>query len=93
MRWVGDVFLEVFDPAAFASLHEFVRQMAFLSNAVHATPPRPGFDQVRLPGERGLQLRREQLASGVRLDAGIVPQLTPWAEKLGIPLPTPVAEL
>jgi LDH2 family malate/lactate/ureidoglycolate dehydrogenase len=89
--WVGNVFLEVFDPGAFAGLHEFIRQMAFLSNAVHATPPRPGFDRVRLPGERGLQLRREQLATGVRLHDGIVPQLTPWAEKLGVPLPPPVA--
>ncbi len=88
--WVGNVFLEVFDPAAFAGLHEFVRQMAFLSNAVHATPPRPGFDRVRLPGERGLQLRREQLAAGVRLHSGIMPQLTPWAEKLAVPLPAPV---
>jgi LDH2 family malate/lactate/ureidoglycolate dehydrogenase len=58
---------------------------------VQATPPRPGFDRVRLPGERGLQLLREQLSKGVRLHAGIMPPLTPWAEKLGVTLPAPAA--
>jgi L-lactate dehydrogenase len=43
---------------------------------------------VRLPGERGLERRRDQLANGVRLHADILPALRPWAEKLGVALPT-----
>jgi L-lactate dehydrogenase len=85
--WVGNVFLELLDPACFGGLHDFVRQMAFLGHAVHATPPRPGFDRVRLPGERGLERRRDQLANGVRLHADILPALRPWAGKLGVTLP------
>jgi L-lactate dehydrogenase len=85
--WVANVFLQILDPSAFAGLHDFVRQTAFLANAVHATPPRPGFDSVRLPGERGLQRRRDQLADGVLLHSAILPALMPWAEKLGVALP------
>jgi L-lactate dehydrogenase len=41
---------------------------------------------VRLPGESGLQRRREQLANGVALHESILPALKPWAEKLGVQL-------
>lgn len=85
--WCGNVFLEIFDPGGFAGLHDYVRQTAFLANAIHATPPRPGFDSVRLPGERGLKLRREQLTNGVVLHAAAMPALRPWAERLGVAIP------
>ena len=88
--WSANVFLEIFDPAAFAGYHDFVRQSAFLAAACRNTPPRPGFDKVRLPGERALARRAEQLASGVALHADIVPALSPWAEKLGVTKPSPV---
>jgi L-lactate dehydrogenase len=42
---------------------------------------------VRLPGERGLRLYREQTAHGVALYPTIMPALAGWAEKYGIPLP------
>lgn len=85
--WSANVFLEIFDPAAFAGYRDFVRQTAFLAAACRDTPPRPGFDRVRLPGERALQGRREQLRNGVALHASIMPALTPWSEALGVPLP------
>ena len=85
--WCGNVFLEIFDPGGFAGLHDFVRQSAFLTHAIHAIPPRPGFDSVRLPGERGLKLRREQLADGVALHPAAMPALGPWADRLGVAMP------
>lgn len=85
--WVGNVFLQILDPSAFAGLRDFIRQAAFLNNAIHATPPRPGFDSVRLPGERGLERRREQLADGIRLHPSVMPAVTSWAEKLGVSPP------
>jgi L-lactate dehydrogenase len=42
---------------------------------------------VRLPGERALARRREQLAGGVRLHPAILPALEPWAQRLGVPTP------
>jgi LDH2 family malate/lactate/ureidoglycolate dehydrogenase len=44
-------------------------------------------ERVRLPGERGLALKRRQLAEGVSLHPGILPALEPWARKLSLPVP------
>lgn len=89
--WCANVFLEIFDPAAFGGYADFVRQTGFLAEACRATPPRPGFDRVRLPGERALRRREEQLGDGVALHASIMPALAPWAEKLGASAPAPLA--
>jgi LDH2 family malate/lactate/ureidoglycolate dehydrogenase len=42
---------------------------------------------VRLPGQRGLALKREQLQRGVALHEDVVPTLVPWADKLNVRLP------
>ena len=89
--WAANVFLEIFDPAAFGGYHDFVRQTAFLAAACRDTPPRAGFDKVRLPGERGLALRAEQLARGVALHPSVLPALVPWAQRLGVDRPAPLA--
>jgi len=88
--WGAAVFLQVIDPAAFGGLDGFLRQTAWLADAARATPPAPGVDAVRLPGARGLALRRQQLAEGVRLYPSVMPALAPWAERLGMPAPEAV---
>lgn len=88
--WCANVFLEIFDPAAFAGYRDFVRQNAFLATACRDTPPRPGFDRVRLPGERALQRRLQQLHEGMSLHPGILPALEPWCERLAVPAPDPM---
>src|SRR4051812_8276037 len=49
--WTASVFLQVFDPKLFGSYEDFVRQTSFLAASCRATPTRPGYDRVRLPGE------------------------------------------
>lgn len=83
--WGASVFLQVFDPALFGGREEFARQTEHVAAACRATPPRPGFERVRLPGESGLKRRAEQLAQGVELYPKIMPALLPWAQKLGVP--------
>jgi L-lactate dehydrogenase len=85
--WAANVFVQVFDPAMFGGAKDFLRQMTWLSNACHATPTREGFDQVRLPGERGLRRREAQLRDGVTLHESIMPSLQPWAERLKVEIP------
>lgn len=85
--WGASVFLQVFDPALFGGREEFTRQTEHLAAACRATPPRPGFERVRLPGESGLKRRAGQLAQGVELHASIMPALAPWAQKLGVKMP------
>jgi len=88
--WGGTVFVQVLDPEAFGGLEAFRRQMDHLVRAAHASRPRAGVDRVRLPGEAGLKRRREQRANGVALYPSIMPALEPWAEKLGVGLPSPL---
>ena len=87
--WGAAVFLQVLDPAAFGGADAFARETGWLADAARSTPPAPGRDAVRLPGERGLQLRARQLREGVRLYPGIMPALATWAARLGVPLPAP----
>ena len=89
--WGGTIFVQVLDPEAFAGRHEFLRQMDYLADAAHASVPRPGVERVRLPGEGGLERYREQKKNGLALYPSIMSSLTPWAEKLGVEGPTPIA--
>jgi L-lactate dehydrogenase len=89
--WGASVYLQVLSPALFGGEAEFRRQTEHLAAACRATPPRPGVDRVRLPGENGLRRRAEQLNRGVDLYPGILEALAPWSEKLGIPAPTSVS--
>jgi LDH2 family malate/lactate/ureidoglycolate dehydrogenase len=85
--WGASVFVQVFDPDAFGGLQAFKRQMDFVADAARKSKPRAGIDRVRLPGERGLQRYREQLAGGVTLYPTILPALAPWAQKYGVAMP------
>ena len=85
--WTGEVFVQVLDPRLFAGLEAFTRQTGWTAAACRNTPPLPGVERVRLPGERGLALKRRQLAEGVSLHPGILPALEPWARKLAVPVP------
>jgi LDH2 family malate/lactate/ureidoglycolate dehydrogenase len=85
--WGATVFVQALDPRAFGGLDAFRRQMDWLVSACHGATPRPGVERVRLPGERGLKLMREQLARGVALHPSILPALEPWAAKLGVAMP------
>ena len=85
--WTSTTFIQVFDPALFGGEDGFRRQMEHVAAACRATPPRHGFDRVRLPGETGLRRREDQLANGVDLYPAIMPSLASWAEKLGVQMP------
>jgi L-lactate dehydrogenase len=88
-RWGSSVFLLLIDPGRFGGREAFVRETSFLAAACRAAEVPPGRPRVRLPGEGALARRREQRAHGVALDAGIMPALQPWAEKLQVAVPAP----
>ncbi len=85
--WGATVMVQAIDPDAFGGRAAFVRQADWLVDACSGNPPRPGIEAVRLPGQRGLALRRDQLQRGVALNADILPALAPWASKLNVSLP------
>lgn len=88
--WGATVLVQAYDPAAFGGRDEFVRQTDWLVAACRNNPARPAVDAVRLPGQRGLASKREQLAHGVALHQDILPALGAWANKLKVALPAPL---
>jgi LDH2 family malate/lactate/ureidoglycolate dehydrogenase len=90
-RWGASVFVQVIDPAAFGGSDAFRRETGWLAHACRESPPVPGVDAVRVPGQRGLALKRRALAEGVALYAGIMAALEPHAQKRGVTPPRPLA--
>ena len=88
--WAANVYVQVFEPALFGGSEDFTRQTEWIANACRATPPRPGFDRVRLPGESGLRRREKQLKEGVELYPTILPSLQSWSKKLGVAAPAAI---
>jgi len=85
--WGATVCVRLTDPQAFAGHEAFVRQVDWLIDACHGAGARDPARPVRLPGERGLARKREQLRDGVALHPSILPPLQPWAQRFGLPPP------
>ncbi len=69
--WGATVFINLYDTLGFAGKDAFIRQMDWLAAQCRNNPPRPGVQAVRLPGDRALSLRRQQLEQGLALHEGI----------------------
>ena len=82
--WGASVFVQLLDPEAFAGGAGFRRQTDWLAAACRASPPQPGVDAVRLPGEAALRRRRAALTNGIELHPGILPALEGWAQRLQV---------
>jgi LDH2 family malate/lactate/ureidoglycolate dehydrogenase len=85
--WGATVFLQIIDSQAFAGLDAFQRQTARVADQCRASRPARAGTPVRLPGEKGVGLAGRQKADGVTLYPSIMPALSPWAMKLGVPEP------
>jgi LDH2 family malate/lactate/ureidoglycolate dehydrogenase len=88
--WGATVHITIYDPEAFGGRADFLRQMDHLAGSCLNNVPRPGVARVRLPGQAGLALRKEQLVEGVRLHPGILPALAAFADKAGVTVPAPL---
>ena len=87
--WGATVCLQLWDPAAFAGTAAFTGQTDWIVDACHRSAPRDPAVPVRVPGERGLARKREQLDHGLALHGSILPALAPWADRLAVALPPP----
>jgi len=87
--WGATVFMSLYDPAAFGGTADFLRQTDWLGDACRSNPPRPGFNDVRMPGDRGLSRRKEQVSDGIMLHPTIIPMLKECAQRYGMHFPEP----
>jgi len=89
--WAANVYVQVMDPAAFGGTDAFLRQTSWLAKACRETPPAPGVESVRLPGQQASSRRRAGLAEGLALYPGIMDGLMSWAAKLKLTLPPAIS--
>lgn len=85
--WGATVYLTLHDPSAFGGADDFLRQTDWLAEQTRSNPPRPGITSVRMPGDRGLALKAEQLVAGIVLHPTIPPLLADCAQRFGLSLP------
>jgi LDH2 family malate/lactate/ureidoglycolate dehydrogenase len=86
----ASVFLQIINPDAFAGIDAFRRETTWLAQSCQTAAPRPGQAPVRMPGARGLALRKTQLRDGVALHPETFPALEVWAARLGVKSPSPI---
>ena len=67
INWGASALILAIDPRRFGGAEAFVRESGWMADAVHANPPIPGGETPRLPGERALRRRTQQLTNGVEL--------------------------
>ncbi len=88
--WGASVMVRISDPAAFGGSAEFTWQTDWLADACHASAARTPGQAVRLPGERGLARKAEQLSQGIALAPTIMAGLNTWTTRYRIDLPEPL---
>jgi L-lactate dehydrogenase len=82
-------FLQLSNPKLFGGSEAFMRQMSWVAATCRRSVPRPGGDQVRLPGERALANRRKALQDGLFLELSLEAPLTRLSDRYGVPFPSP----
>jgi hydroxycarboxylate dehydrogenase B len=81
---VSGASMLVLNVGALTPLEEYQQGVRAFLDAIKATPPAPGFDEVLVPGDFEHRSRVQRLANGIELPASIVEPIREWAEKLGV---------
>jgi len=85
--WGATVYLQLTDCDAFGGLQEFERQMQWLVDNSVASKPANKEVPVRVPGQRAIARKAEQLRDGVTLHETIPPALEKLANDNKISMP------
>ncbi|KMZ12901.1 Malate dehydrogenase [Candidatus Burkholderia humilis] len=84
------VFLQVLNPRLLGGLDAFRDETTYLADACHASRVREGAPPVRLPGERALANRRQQMQEGITLADDVIARMKTWSDTLDLPMPESV---
>src|SRR5262249_21963151 len=76
--------MQVLNVSTFTPLGEYQQAARAFLDAIRATPPAPGFEQVLIPGDFEHRSRAHRLTHGIELPDTIQQQLREWAEKLQV---------
>jgi LDH2 family malate/lactate/ureidoglycolate dehydrogenase len=87
-RQIGcSLFLLAIDPSAFLPYETFAARVDQLIDRVHASPPAPGFDRVRVPGARRAVMAEEREHDGIPFPVEYLTTLEALAADLGVRWP------
>ena len=89
-EWGASVFVQVIDPARFAGQPAFERETGWLADVVHTNAPANATKPPRMPGERALARKAEQMRDGVTLHPTIPPVLADRGTRAGLAVPQPI---
>ncbi len=89
--WGATVYLQLIDCDAFGGVAEFERQMQWLVDSSVDNKPINENKPVRVPGQRAIARKTEQLRDGVSLHETIVPALQRLSEINNVPMPQYIA--
>lgn len=85
--WGATVYLQLIDCDAFGGVSEFEQQMQWLVDHSVANKPINKDVPVRVPGQRAIARKAEQLSSGVKLHETIAPALKKLGAEKDIAMP------
>ena len=83
---MAGLFMQVYDVAAFTHLESYQRNVRTVLDAMKATPPAPGFEEVLVPGDMEHRSRQQRLAEGIDVPADTFDKIEAWADKLNVSL-------
>lgn len=86
-NWGTSVFLQIIDPDGFSGRGALEAEMGRLTDACRSAKPRTSGTPVRIPGDRALALKAEQLERGIALPGEIVAALEEECDGEGVPFP------
>jgi len=89
--WGASVHVQVTDISAFGNARDFHAQTDHLVDQCLKSKPANAAKPVRVPGQRGLALKAEQLQQGIALRPEILSALTELAKAADVTLPAPVS--
>jgi uncharacterized oxidoreductase len=83
-RVLNGMLTVLIDPAKIADIDAYEREALTFVDWVTASPPREGFDRVRIAGEPERESRAKRLRSGVPVDGTTWQEILNAAHKLGV---------
>jgi LDH2 family malate/lactate/ureidoglycolate dehydrogenase len=70
--------------ASFVDVPEFKKKVDYVWEEMKSSPRLPGFDEIRLPGERSTRIYEDRMANGVPLSRELHSSLDALADRLGV---------
>ena len=75
-------FIIALSVESFSDVSLFKRNVDEVIRSMQASPKLPGFDKVRVPGERSLEIRRQREQSGIPIPDALCEALSRLASSL-----------